>query len=148
MESNMKRTNKIVRCILCTMLVIMTLGLTGCNSQNNFIWFYDDETSVIQITNETKKEIAVEIKVSVGEMKATKHVVLRGFQTNEVDLHEYFLENNLKTYEEIISIKEVYFSDFNEGIQTALLTLSVTLVVMIVLVINYFSQIIKKTKQK
>ena len=85
MESNMKRTKKVVRCILCTMLVIFFAS--GCGSKTEtFAWSYDDETNIVQVSNESDEEILVEVKMSVGEMETERHLLLQKQETGEVNL--------------------------------------------------------------
>lgn len=102
------KKKKIVRCTICAMMLVVFFA-SGCGSKTGtFAWSYDDQTNIIQVSNETDEEILVEIKMFVGEMETKKRLILQEQESAEVNLEEYFSENILQNTEAEITISEMY----------------------------------------
>ena len=135
MKSKMKKLKKMVRSIvLCSMMfVIMTLLLTGCADVAQFAWNYDDETNIIQINNYSGEEIILEISISAGSSTNMSHIVLNANETVEVNLHDYYVDDYLKTAEKEINVEEVYLSSLDKNT-----IMVINFIIMIIVVVLGF----------
>lgn len=97
---------KMVRCII--LFSLMLVIFTGCCNKEEFNWSYDEKTNIVQITNKTDREMLVEVEISVGKMETIRHILLQEFETEKVNLQEYFSKNILEETEEKIAIYEMY----------------------------------------